>query len=39
MNLARNRQILLVNGFREAWRFTGSPVNVKFRRKRETARR
>jgi GTP-binding protein len=29
----------LVNGFREAWQFTGSPVNVKFRRKRETARR
>jgi GTPase len=29
----------LVNGFREAWRFTGSPVTLKFRRKRETARR
>jgi len=29
----------LVNGFREAWRFTGSPLNVKLRRKRETARR
>jgi GTP-binding protein len=29
----------LVNGFREAWQFTGSPVNLKFRRKRETARR
>jgi len=29
----------LVNGFREAWRFTGSPLNVKFRRKRETAHR
>jgi GTP-binding protein len=24
----------LVNGFREAWAFTGAPVNVKFRRKR-----
>ena len=29
----------LLNGFREAWAFTGSPVNIKFRRKRETARR
>ena len=29
----------LLNGFREAWQFTGSPVNLKFRRKRETARR
>src|SRR6266404_3347981 len=29
----------LVNGFREAWRFTGSPLNVKLRRRRETARR
>src|SRR5881397_918099 len=29
----------LLNGFREAWRFTGSPVNIKFRRKRDTARR
>ncbi len=29
----------LVNGFREAWRFTGSPLNLKLRRKRETARR
>ncbi|HYK81913.1 MAG TPA: ribosome biogenesis GTPase Der [Gemmatimonadales bacterium] len=29
----------LVNGFREAWQFTGSPVNLKFRRKRATARR
>ncbi len=29
----------LVNGFREAWRFTGSPLNVKLSRKRETARR
>jgi GTP-binding protein len=29
----------LVNGFREAWQFTGSPVNLKFRRKREAARR
>jgi len=29
----------LLNGFREAWQFTGSPVNIKFRRKRETARR
>jgi len=29
----------LVNGFREAWRFTGSPLNVKLSRRRETARR
>src|SRR5207253_8965103 len=29
----------LLNGFREAWQFTGSPVNLKFRRKREAARR
>lgn len=29
----------LLNGFREAWRFTGSPLSVKFRRRRETARR
>jgi GTP-binding protein len=29
----------LLNGFREAWQFTGSPVNLKLRRKRETARR
>ncbi|PYO28781.1 MAG: ribosome biogenesis GTPase Der [Gemmatimonadetes bacterium] len=29
----------LANGFREAWRFTGSPLNLKFRRRRETARR
>ncbi len=29
----------LVNGFREAWRFTGSPLNIKLRRRRETARR
>ncbi|HYL21113.1 MAG TPA: ribosome biogenesis GTPase Der [Gemmatimonadales bacterium] len=29
----------LVNGFREAWQFTGSPVNLKFRRRREAARR
>jgi GTP-binding protein len=29
----------LVKGFREAWQFTGSPVNLKLRRKRETARR
>jgi GTP-binding protein len=29
----------LLNGFRDAWQFTGSPVNLKFRRKRETARR
>jgi len=29
----------LVNGFREAWRFTGSPLNLKLRRKRESARR
>ena len=29
----------LANGFREAWQFTGSPLTLKFRRKRETARR
>jgi len=29
----------LANGFREAWRFTGSPLNLKFRRRREAARR
>jgi len=29
----------LANGFRDAWRFTGSPLNLKFRRKREAARR
>jgi GTPase len=29
----------LANGFRAAWQFTGSPLNLKFRRKRETARR
>jgi GTP-binding protein len=28
----------LVNGFREAWAFTGAPVNVKFRRKRQDRR-
>jgi GTP-binding protein len=28
----------LVNGFREAWAFTGAPVNVKFRRKRQERR-
>jgi len=27
----------LLNGFRAAWRFTGSPVNIKFRRNREKA--
>ncbi len=27
----------LLNGFRAAWRFTGSPVSIKFRRKREQA--
>lgn len=27
----------LLNGFRAAWRFTGSPVNIKFRRRREQA--
>ena len=26
----------LVNGFREAWEFTGAPLNIKFRRKRQT---
>src|SRR5256884_736770 len=29
----------LTNGFREAWRFTGSPLNLKFRRRREAAGR
>lgn len=29
----------LLNGFREAWQFTGAPVTIKFRRKRETAGR
>src|SRR5438445_2319762 len=29
----------LLNGFREAWQFTGSPVNIKFRRRRQTAHR
>jgi GTP-binding protein len=29
----------LVKGFREAWQFTGSPVNLKLRRRREKARR
>jgi GTPase len=29
----------LLNGFRDAWQFTGSPVNIKFRRRKETARR
>jgi GTP-binding protein len=28
----------LVNGFREAWAFTGAPVNVRFRRKRQARR-
>jgi GTPase len=28
----------LVNGFREAWAFTGAPVNVRFRRKRQERR-
>jgi len=28
----------LVNGFREAWAFTGAPVNVKFRRRRQGRR-
>ncbi|HKE91355.1 MAG TPA: hypothetical protein VKB45_13560, partial [Gemmatimonadales bacterium] len=28
----------LVNGFREAWAFTGAPVNVKFRRKKRERR-
>src|SRR5438093_1390830 len=27
----------LLNGFRAAWRFTGSPLSIKFRRKRESA--
>src|SRR5437867_8943582 len=29
----------LLNGFREAWEFTGAPVTIKFRRKRQAARR
>jgi GTP-binding protein len=29
----------LVNGFREAWAFTGAPVNLRFRRKRQERRR
>lgn len=29
----------LVNGFRDAWQFTGSPVKLKLRRKREAAHR
>jgi GTP-binding protein len=29
----------LVNGFREAWEFTGAPVGIKFRRRRATAGR
>lgn len=28
----------LVNGFREAWAFTGAPVNLRFRRKRQERR-
>ena len=28
----------LVNGFREAWAFTGAPLNLKFRRKRRERR-
>jgi len=28
----------LVNGFREAWAFTGAPVNLRFRRKRQDRR-
>ncbi len=28
----------LVNGFREAWEFTGAPVNIKFRRKKQSRR-
>ncbi len=28
----------LANGFREAWAFTGAPVNIKFRRKRQERR-
>jgi GTP-binding protein len=28
----------IVNGFREAWAFTGAPLNVKFRRKRQVRR-
>ena len=29
----------LLHGFREAWEFTGAPVTIKFRRKRQTAHR
>jgi predicted GTPase len=29
----------LVNGFREAWAFTGAPLNLRFRRKRQERRR
>src|SRR2546423_12190705 len=29
----------LVNGFRDAWRFTGSPLNLKLRRRRGAGRR
>src|SRR5438128_185136 len=29
----------LLHGFREAWEFTGAPVTIKFRRKRQTAQR
>ncbi len=29
----------LLNGFREAWQFTGAPVTIKFRRKRQATRR
>ena len=29
----------LVNGFREAWEFTGAPLNIKFRRKRSQRQR
>jgi len=25
----------LLNGFREAWEFTGAPVGIKFRRRRD----
>jgi GTP-binding protein len=28
----------IVNGFREAWAFTGAPVNLRFRRKRQERR-
>jgi len=29
--------VKLLNGFRAAWQFTGSPITIKFRRKREQA--